>query len=97
MLRRQGLQLPDELALPPEREVGLDPVLDRRQPQVLDARDLWLGEGLVRELPERRPPPQVERLSDARSGSPAAMARLPSPTVRSKRWRSTASAWTCRR
>jgi hypothetical protein len=44
-------------------EVGIDPVLCSAQPQLLQAGDLRLGEGLVGELPERRPPPQRKRVA----------------------------------
>ena len=39
-----------ELRVAPERQVGLDPLLDRYQPELLQGGDLPLGEGLVGEL-----------------------------------------------
>ena len=46
-----------------EREVGLDPLLERRQPQILEPSRLDARERLVGELGQRRPAPQGERLA----------------------------------
>ena len=50
----------------PEHQVGLDPLLDRHQPELLQGGDLPLGEGLVGELGQRRPAPQAQRPEEAR-------------------------------
>ncbi len=47
----------------PEREVGIDPPLDRQQAQLLQTRDRRLRERLVGEIRERRPTPEPERLA----------------------------------
>ena len=56
----QRVQLADDVAVMAEREVGLDPPLLRGDPELLEARALMPGERL-RELVQRRPPPQGER------------------------------------
>ena len=68
VLGDQRLELADQLGVAAEREVGLDPLLERRQPQVLEPAALGLGERLVRELGERRPAPERERLAQHRRG-----------------------------
>jgi hypothetical protein len=60
MLRRQPLQLAHELVMAAESEVGLDPLLDRGEPERLEPHDLALGEALVAKLQEGRAPPQRE-------------------------------------
>ncbi|HEY5660991.1 MAG TPA: hypothetical protein VIR59_09415 [Gaiellaceae bacterium] len=51
-----------------EREVGIDPLLERIEAFLLEPRDLRLGERLIRELCERRPAPQRESLAQLRGG-----------------------------
>ena len=64
VLADETLQLGDELAGQPEPEIGVDPVLDRLQSQLLEPGDLRLGPRLVGELlvgvtaPHRQPGPQ---------------------------------------
>ena len=80
VLRDQRLELADQLGVAAEREVGLDPLLERRQPQILQPPGLDSGKRLLAELRQRRPPPERERLAqtaDARAGSPAASASRP--------------------
>ena len=48
--------------MPPERQVGLDPLLERLQAQLLQAQALDAGERLARELGERRTAPESERV-----------------------------------
>lgn len=62
MLLDEGLQLRDHAPVPSERELCLDPRLERRQVQLLEARDLVLGELLVRKLRKGRPTPERERV-----------------------------------
>ena len=40
----QQFELGDDLAVPPDPEIGLDPILRRRQSQLLESRDLGLRE-----------------------------------------------------
>jgi hypothetical protein len=58
---RQGLQLGDELDRPPPREVRRHPVVQDRDPLLLQAGDLAGHAGLVGEVRERRAPPLLER------------------------------------
>ena len=44
----ERLELADELGVAAEGEVGVDPLLERREPQLLEARDLVLRERLER-------------------------------------------------
>ena len=64
----QRLELGQDVLMAAEREVGLDPILERRQPQVLEPPDLVLRERLVREVGERRSAPEPERLAEAVGG-----------------------------
>jgi hypothetical protein len=63
VLRDECLELPDQLVMAPEREVGVDPELHRSQPDLLESRDGSLGEALVGEVDERRASPQGQRLA----------------------------------
>ena len=51
VLADQGLELADDLGVATERELRLDELLQRRDPQVLEPGDLALREGLVRRGP----------------------------------------------
>ena len=62
MLRHERLELADQLGVPSAGQVGLDAVLEQREPQLLEPADLALGERLIREIGERRPAPERERL-----------------------------------
>jgi hypothetical protein len=70
VLAHERLELADERAVAAEGEVGLDPVLERRQAGVGDAGDLRPGERLVGEVGERVAAPQsqcrAEELARAR-------------------------------
>jgi hypothetical protein len=50
--------------VPAETEVGLDAILRRRHPQLLEARDLALRERVVAEVGESRAAPERERLRE---------------------------------
>ena len=66
VLGDQRLQLRHELTVAPERQVGLDPLLDRPKPELLQVGDLPLGEGLVGEVGQGRPAPQAQRPAEPR-------------------------------
>ena len=68
MLGDERLELRHELRMLPEREVGVDPPLDRQQVQLLEARDRRLRERLVGEIGERGPAPERERLAQQLGG-----------------------------
>ena len=62
LLGDQCLELADDVALMPEREVGLDPQFDCGQTKLLEPRALVPGEGL-REFGQRGAAPERERLT----------------------------------
>ena len=64
VLRDQRLELADELSAAAELEVGVDPLLERLQAQLLEPADLGLGERLEGEVGERWAAPQRERLAE---------------------------------
>ena len=66
----ERLELCDHVPMPTESEIGVDPHLGRRDPQLLEAGDGCLGEVLVGELDERGTPPQRERASQPLGGDP---------------------------
>ena len=56
------LQLTDELRVSAERELGVDPSLDGRKPNLLEALDRDPCERLVRKIGESSAAPEPERL-----------------------------------
>ena len=74
----QGLELGDERKLTAERKLGVDPHLDRRQSQLLEALHLNTCERLELEVGERPPLPQPLRRPERlrRFGSVAGRERL---------------------
>jgi hypothetical protein len=54
-------ELADKRPVPAEPQVGVDPPLERSQPELLQAADRGLGKRVVGEIRERRPSPQCER------------------------------------
>ena len=84
MVLDKRLQLAHELGVASGVEVVLDPPLEASETQLLEAGDLALREALVRELGERRPAPEQQRLLRA----------FPSSTRRWKRTRSSSSSST---
>jgi hypothetical protein len=50
VFRDQRFQLGDQIGVTAEREVGLDPLLERFKPHLIQARGLDSGEGLITEL-----------------------------------------------
>ena len=65
----QLLELGHELGAAAEHELGLDTILDGGGPQVLQPRDLGRCERLERHVGQRRPPPFLERGTQARRGA----------------------------
>src|SRR5918996_867874 len=64
LLAHERRQLGDERRVPTEGEVRLDPILERDQAQLLEARDVSLRERLVAKVGERRTAPEVEGLAE---------------------------------
>ena len=73
VLARRGLELPDELGIRTELELGRDALLERPEPQLLEPVDLGLGELLQLRVRERRAAPERERLAQ----EPRALRRRP--------------------
>src|SRR5215204_4329777 len=63
MLADEPPELGDEVGMAAERQVGLDPLLERGQAQLLEPADLLAGEVLIGEVGERRTAPEGERLA----------------------------------
>ena len=61
-------ELADDFAMASETEQGLDPVLCRAKPQLLEPLDLGAGEVVEGELRQRRPSPEPERLVEHVNG-----------------------------
>ncbi len=55
------MKLADEKVVAPERELGIDPILERREPELLETRGMWLGKLLVGEVGKRGTAPECER------------------------------------
>ena len=64
----ERLELGDELCVAAEREIGLDPLLQRDRAQLLEPGDLRLRERLVEEVGERGATPERERLAQRALG-----------------------------
>ena len=82
-------ELADELGVPAVGELALEAALERGQAQLLEPRDLALGEVLEREIGERRAAPERQRLRVARPartarGSGAGRARRARHAARSR-------------
>lgn len=64
MLCDDSLELGDHLGVATGFDVGLDPLLDRDDPELFEPADLSLGERLEHEVCEWRPPPEGEGLPE---------------------------------
>ena len=64
MLPDERLELADELVLAAEAQLGLDPVLESGEPELLEPRDLALREGVVTKVGQRGAPPQGQGLDE---------------------------------
>ena len=63
VLCNERLELADQLVVAGQREVGVDPQLDRGHPDFLEPGNGGLGEALVDEVRERRTSPQRQRVA----------------------------------
>jgi hypothetical protein len=71
----ERLELTRDLGVAAAGELGVEPLLVRGEPQLVQPGDLGLSERLVRQVGERRPPPQIESVAQQlrrRRGSCAA-------------------------
>jgi len=82
------LELRDQLGVPARCEVRVEPCLERREPELFQARDLGLRERLVRQVRERRAAPEPKRAAQLPAAAAAGGARRASATSTSKRPRS---------
>lgn len=73
----QALELGNELGVAPVREIRLESILVRRQPQLLEPARRALRERFVPQIRERHTTPELERLTQQPgiTGCPAAPAR----------------------
>jgi hypothetical protein len=69
VLRDETLRLRHELRVPPEREIGIDAILERSEAQLLQPLDVDAGERLERQIGERTAAPQRERLAQPLGGT----------------------------
>ena len=69
MLVAEELELADDLLVAPEREVGVDPALERAEAQFVESLDLRPRERLERDLGKRRAAPQGERCLEGLGGA----------------------------
>src|SRR4029450_1194095 len=65
MLGNQRLELRDQLVVAPGGELGLDPLFESGQPQLLEALDVQPGKRLELQIGQRPAAPQPTRLPDA--------------------------------
>ena len=100
MLGAQRLELGHEPEVPAERELGLDPLLDGAEPQLLEPLDVEARERLELEIGERASLPEplggAEALAAA-AASPPPRASRPSATSCSNCSRSSSPGSTRRR
>ena len=68
MLGNELLELRHELRVAAEPEIGLDPLLDGGEAQLLQAKPLTPGERMAFELGERRALPHIEGLAETAGG-----------------------------
>jgi len=73
MCRDEAFELHDRVPVPPQRQVRIDPRLQRGQAQLIEPGDVALEALLEREVRERRPAPERERVLEnpSRIGGPA--------------------------
>ncbi len=64
VLRGEGGSVGDHVVVAAELDLGLDAVLERGEPELVEPRDLRLEEALVREVGERRAAPERERVPE---------------------------------
>ena len=64
VLRGQPGGVGNHVVVRAELDLGLDAILERRQPELVEPRDLPLEEALVREVGERRSAPQRQRVAE---------------------------------
>ena len=81
MCGNEGFELGDERVLAPEGEVRFDPGLERGQSELLQTRDLALGEGLEGEVCKCRSAPEREGIPKRQRSAFRLTARELPPTL----------------
>src|SRR5207244_2582520 len=66
MIGNQRLELADQTGVPPKCDLGLDPLLERVEMELLETQNLPEREALLRELGKRRASPERKRLPQPR-------------------------------
>ncbi len=64
LLRDEPIDVGDDLGMAARRQLRIEQLLRRGEPQLVHAPDLVLGECLVGQIAERWPVPQIERMSE---------------------------------
>ncbi|HEY7691916.1 MAG TPA: hypothetical protein VH816_06195 [Gaiellaceae bacterium] len=64
MFDDQRLELTDELSVSSACELGLESILERREPHLVQPGDLDPGESIEREIRQRWSPPERERIAE---------------------------------
>ena len=82
MRRRQRFELGNERLMVSERELRVDQFLARRYAELFEALDLVPCEGLVREIGQRRSPPEPERGAEGLSPSRGIARGIRAPAFR---------------
>ncbi len=82
LLAHEPLELGNQLRVPAERELGLDPLLERGQPLLLQPRSLGAGER-VAQLGQRRSTPQRQPSRSSRAAWAGSAARAFATSARS--------------
>ena len=75
VLGDQRLELRHQLEMAAGRQIGIDPILQRREPQLLQPGDLALRERLAPQIGQRLPPPQRQRITQPGRAIPGIPAR----------------------
>jgi hypothetical protein len=66
VLGDERLELSDQVGVAAEREVGLDPFLNRCQTELVEAHRLLPDDSVVFEVRKEWPPPELEGLPELR-------------------------------
>ena len=81
MLFHEQLELSDQVGVAAEREIRLQPLLEREEAKLLEACTLAGGERLGGELREGRPAPEAERSLEGLAGGRGPTFRQASATL----------------
>lgn len=74
----ESLEFPDDLALLTDRELGVDAVLERPEPEIVETSRLGLQCGVGGEVGQRGPAPESEGVIERPHGGPRVDGKEPS-------------------